>query len=195
MKKYDVPTACKWGYKILKLLRIGPGKKTCWWIFQSFTHQVKEKHLFSHRHLFVHSLACLFFHNSLACQNNKKFFSVPILSFCKTQFILMAWVLYKQMLNDSVIYTSGFFDKICSFNRCFYWNQKHSALYVQFAHHSCRYGHVTTFSEHFTISSLCILILPLGSWTLNHRNIHTIYISPFFSSNVNAQNYSFPIGI
>lgn len=169
VKKYKVPTACKWGYKKLKILRIGPGKKTCWWIFQSCTHQVKEKHLFSHRHLFVHFVACLFFHNFLACQNNKKknLFSVPILSFSKTQFILMTWVLYKQMPNDSVIYTSGFSDKMCSFSRCFYWNQKHFTLYVQFTRHSHWYGHFTTFSEHFTISSLCILILPLGNWTLN----------------------------
>lgn len=193
MKKWsekEVPAACKWGYKILKILRIGPGKNTCWWIFQSCTHQVKEKHLFTHRHLFVHFLACLFFHNSLEYQNNslkkKNLFSVPILSFCKTQFILMAWVLYKQMLNDSVIYTSGFSDKMCNFNWCFYWNQKHFTSYVQFSHHSHQYCYFTTFSGHFIIPSLCILILPLGNWTPNQRNIHTIYISPFFWSNVNA---------
>lgn len=46
-------------------------------------------------------------------------FWVSILLFCKTQFILMAQFLYKQKLNDSVIYTAGFSDKMCSFNRCF----------------------------------------------------------------------------
>lgn len=82
---------------------------------------MKEKHLFIHRHLFVHFLACLFFHDCLGCQNQKKrtYFCVSILLFCKTQFILMAEVLYKQMLNDCVIYTAGFSDKMCSFNRWF----------------------------------------------------------------------------
>lgn len=90
-------------------------------ISNNLVHVKWKKNIFSVRDvcLFAFFLVCFSMTPWDVRIKKRTYFWGSMLLFCKTRFILMAQFLYRQMLNDSVIYTAGFSDKMCSFNRCF----------------------------------------------------------------------------
>lgn len=123
VNKYDISTGCKWDFEILKKSKDQSRQKTLLLmsISKDLVHMKWKKNIPSVREicLFTSLLLCFSITPWDVRINKTTCFWISVLFFCATQFPVMAPVLYEQTLNDRVIHTAGFPDRMCSFKRCF----------------------------------------------------------------------------